>query len=237
MEARRQQRIARQHVESDALSGVDAVPQRGAADPASNGPGDAYDRPAKLRILRDLAEQEVRTCTKCGLCESRTQTVFGEGDPDAPILFIGEGPGQREDEQGRPFVGRAGEFLNKMITAMGLRREMVYIANIVKCRPPENRTPTPDEVSTCWDYLRRQIQTIRPKVIVTLGAPATRTILKTRQGITRIRGTWHQYDDVASRIGPIPVMPTFHPAYLLRAYTLENRGKVWSDMQAVMAKV
>lgn len=185
----------------------------------------------KRKLLHEMDEQEVRGCTKCELCHGRTQTVFGEGSPDAAIMFVGEGPGQNEDEQGRPFVGRAGELLTKMINAMGLTREDVYIANVVKCRPPNNRTPTPAEIATCWDYLRRQMQIIRPRAIVTLGGPATKTLLETNVGITRLRGTWHEYTGVDPAI---PVMPTFHPAYLLRAYTRENRAKVWSDLQAVL---
>ncbi|MCC6681294.1 MAG: uracil-DNA glycosylase [Phycisphaeraceae bacterium] len=178
-----------------------------------------------------MDEQEVRKCTRCDLCRSRTQTVFGEGDPDAALMFIGEGPGQTEDEQGRPFVGRAGELLNKMIVAMGLAREQVYIANVVKCRPPDNRTPVPEETAACWDYLRRQIEIIQPRVIVALGAPAAKMLLETKVGIMKLRGTWQSFNMVQP---PIPVMPTFHPAYLLRAYTQDNRAKVWSDLQQVM---
>ncbi len=203
--------------------------------PADAGPPEApLDTKEKLAVLQAMDENEVRGCTKCELCHSRTQTVFGEGDPDADIMFIGEGPGQNEDEQGRPFVGRAGELLTKMIEAMGLQREDVFIANIVKCRPPNNRTPSPDEVAACWDYLRRQMQTIRPKAIVTLGGPATKTLLDTKEGITRLRGTWHEYAGVQPAI---PLMPTFHPAYLLRNYTRDTRGKVWSDLQAVLKHV
>lgn len=208
------------------------------ADPAN--PADPADPPiepiarmdtkAKQAALDALDQQEVRSCTKCPLHQSRTQTVFGEGDPDAAIMFVGEGPGQNEDEQGRPFVGRAGELLNKMIEAMGYRREDVYITNIVKSRPPNNRAPTPAEVAACWPYLRRQIEIIRPKVIVTLGGPAAKALLETKEGITRLRGTWHEYVEVQP---PIPIMPTFHPAYLLRAYTHDNRAKVWADLQAV----
>ncbi|MBI1338167.1 MAG: uracil-DNA glycosylase [Phycisphaera sp.] len=179
-----------------------------------------------------MDEHEVRVCTKCELCRARTNTVFGEGDVDARLMFIGEGPGQNEDEQGRPFVGRAGELLDKQITAMGLERGQVFIANVVKCRPPNNRTPTPVEVDACFDYLRRQIRAIGPEVIVTLGGPATKKIAQTDRGITSIRGTWHRYEDQGL---VIPVMPTFHPAYLLRAYNLDNRKKVWSDLQKVMA--
>jgi DNA polymerase len=145
-------------------------------------------------------------------------------------MFIGEGPGAEEDAQGEPFVGRAGKKLDEMIVAIGLSREQVYIANIVKCRPPQNRDPERDEVETCSPFLIDQIEAIRPRVIVTLGAPATRTLLNTRVGITRLRGSWQSFRG-------IPVMPTFHPAYLLRAYTPENRRKVWEDLKAARARM
>lgn len=191
-------------------------------------------RAEKLRVLEAMDKQQVQQCTQCPLCKSRTHTVFGEGDPDAQVMFIGEGPGQREDEQGRPFVGRAGEMLNKQITAMGLTRPEVYIANVVKCRPPNNRAPAASETEACWPYLLGQIATIRPTVIVTLGGPATKLLLNTPKGITAVRGVWHSFDRVATGMDAIPVMPTFHPAYLLRAYTPENRKKVWSDLQRVV---
>ncbi len=198
-------------------------------------PSQLRSREDKLRLLTQMDEQEVKGCKKCGLCEARTQTVFGEGDPDTPLLFIGEGPGENEDLQGRPFVGRAGELLDKMIVAMGLKRESVYIANVVKCRPPSNRTPSPMEIDACWDYLRRQIILIHPKVIVTLGAPATKTLLQTTTGISMLRGQWQWFDRLMPQGPSFPVMPTYHPAYLLRAYTPENRRKVWDDLQKVMS--
>ncbi len=264
----RRDRVLRQHVQTDRLLGVDAVPLgeatpaevaatagpeaagggRTAASTAGSGglaaaaaggaaePMPRLDRAGKLKVLEALDRDQVRSCTRCELCRGRTNTVFGEGDVDAPIMFIGEGPGQNEDEQGRPFVGRAGELLGKMIVAMGLTREQVYIANIVKCRPPNNRAPTPVEVQTCWPYLHRQIGTIRPQAIVTLGGPATKAILGAAEGITRLRGTWHSYS-LGPGEEPIPVMPTFHPAYVLRNYTPEVRGKVWSDLQQVMKRV
>lgn len=191
----------------------------------------------RRRLLDELDRQHVQACTRCDLCHSRTQTVFGEGDPGARLMFVGEGPGETEDQTGRPFVGRAGELLDKQILAMGLTRPAVYIANIVKCRPPNNRTPTPVEAQTCWPYLLRQIQVIRPAVIVTLGAPATKTLLGTTAGITSIRGQWHAFDGLLPEGPSIPVMPTFHPAYLLRQYTPENRKKVWSDLQQVMTRL
>jgi len=193
-----------------------------------------FDLNTKIHLLHGMDVNEVRSCRKCGLCNGRTQTVFGEGDPDANLLFIGEGPGENEDLQGRPFVGPSGEKLDEMIKAMGLDRKQVYIANVVKCRPPQNRAPTTDEVHACWDYLKRQIETIQPRVIVTLGGPATKQILQTNKGITAIRGIWHSFDALKPAGPSVPVMPTFHPAYLLRAYTPENRKKVWNDLQKAM---
>jgi DNA polymerase len=199
-------------------------------------------REEKTRLLAELEEQQVRICPKCRLAETRTQTVFGEGDVDAPIFFIGEGPGETEDKTGRPFVGRAGQLLDQMIVAMGLKRGQVYIANIVKCRPPGNRAPAPDEVETCTPYLVRQIEIIRPKVIVTLGLPAAKYMLSSnwapnrdpsRLGtltMGRLRGQWHEWRG-------IKLMPTFHPAFLLRSYTVENRQAVWSDLQKVMDEI
>ena len=235
-------------MQTDRLLGAGAVPVGDGAgvvmddsatpQPASGSKpqaaGAALPREQKIELLTQMDEQEVRGCTACVLCESRTQTVFGEGDPDAPIMFIGEGPGQSEDEQGRPFVGRSGELLSKQIEAMGFKRSQVYIANVVKCRPPKNRTPLADEVAACSGYLRRQIETIRPKVIITLGGPAAKRVLNIDQGITRIRGMWHEYTGVYP---PVPVMPTFHPAYLLRQYTKENRAKVWSDLKAALKRL
>jgi DNA polymerase len=184
----------------------------------------------KVAVLAQLDSEQVKPCTRCRLSQSRTQTVFGEGDVDAKIFFIGEGPGENEDLQGRPFVGRAGELLNKMIAGMGLRREEVYIANIVKCRPPGNRQPAPDEVQTCTPYLVKQLEIIRPKVIVTLGLPAAKYMLDSTLTMGRLRGNWHDWRG-------IKLMPTYHPAYLLRAYTEENRSAVWSDLKKVMAEV
>jgi DNA polymerase len=193
---------------------------------------DGFDAPAPEDPAAGLAalREEIGDCTRCRLHEQRTNVVFGVGDPRARLIFIGEGPGADEDAQGEPFVGRAGKKLNEMIKAIGLERDEVYIANVVKCRPPQNRDPERDEVATCSRFLFRQIETIRPRVIVALGAPATKTLLNTRVGITKLRGTWHSFRG-------IPVMPTFHPAYLLRAYTLENRTKVFEDLKAARARM
>ncbi len=192
--------------------------------------GEILNTEQKRQALGELDAGAVKVCTKCRLCETRTKTVFGEGNVDAKIFFIGEGPGENEDLQGRPFVGRAGELLNKMIAGMGLRREDVYIANIVKCRPPNNRQPAPDEVSTCTPFLVRQLEIIRPRVIVTLGLPAAKYMLETRLPMGRLRGQWYNWRG-------IKLMPTFHPAYLLRAYTEANRAAVWSDLKQVMGEV
>jgi DNA polymerase len=166
--------------------------------------------------------------------KGHTQTVFGEGNPDAQLMFIGEAPGEEEDRTGRPFVGRAGQKLDEIILAMKMNRQDVYIANVLKSRPPENRTPLPPEVEACSPFLAEQIRIIQPSVIVALGGPASKMLLQTDTGITRLRGQWGEYVDRDLRI---PIMPTFHPAYLLRNYTIDTRQKVWSDMQAVLAKL
>jgi DNA polymerase len=180
--------------------------------------------------LTAMDREEVSICVKCRLCETRTKTVFGEGDVDAKIFFIGEGPGENEDLQGRPFVGRAGELLDRMIAGMGLKREQVFIANIVKCRPPQNREPATDETLACTPYLERQLEIIRPRVIVTLGKPAAHHMLQVKTPISKMRGLWQEWRGIR-------LMPTFHPAYILRNYTEQTRRQVWSDLQQVMDEV
>jgi DNA polymerase len=184
----------------------------------------------KRQRLSAMNEKEVRLCTRCRLCQTRTNTVFGEGDVDAGIFFIGEGPGETEDQTGRPFVGRAGELLNKMIAGMGLSREQVFIANIVKCRPPNNRVPAPDEVATCTPYLERQLEIIRPSAIVTLGLPSTQYMLQSKLSMGKLRGQFHAWRG-------IPLMPTYHPAYVLRNPTYDTRAAVWGDLKQVLAKL
>jgi len=174
-----------------------------------------------LRIREDLGE-----CTRCKLHKHRHSIVFGDGNPKAELVFVGEGPGADEDAQGLPFVGRAGKLLTQMIEAMGLQRKDVYICNVVKCRPPENRTPEEDEVSTCSPFLLRQLEVIAPKVIVCLGAVAAKMLLKTNRGISHFRGEWLEYR--GSKL-----MATYHPAYLLR--NPNAKGEVWKDLQKVMA--
>ena len=178
---------------------------------------------ALLAIREGLGE-----CTRCKLAGGRTHLVFGTGNPAAELVFVGEGPGADEDLQGEPFVGKAGQLLTKMIEAMGYRREQVYIANVVKCRPPGNRNPEPDEIEACEPFLRRQLEAIGPKVIVALGKFAAQTLLRTAVPITKLRGTWASYQGVR-------LMPTFHPAYLLRSP--EEKKKAWADLQLVMAEL
>lgn len=171
----------------------------------------------------------VRPCRRCGLCQSRSQTVFGVGNPRADLMFIGEAPGADEDRHGEPFVGEVGDLLTKIIQAMNFQRGDVYIANIVKCRPPENRTPEPGEIAACLPFLERQIAVVQPRVIVLLGNTPLHALLpQVKTGITRTRGTWLDHDG-------IPVMPTYHPSYLLR--NPKGKREVWKDMQAVMQRL
>ena len=174
--------------------------------------------------LREL-EQQVRQCTKCRLHETRTQGVFARGRADAELMFIGEGPGAEEDRLGEPFVGRAGKLLDKMVAAMGMRRDEVYITNIVKSRPPQNREPRADEIQACWPYLVGQIQLIRPRVICTLGRPASNTLLGMNSSMGDLRGRWFSYEG-------IPVLPTYHPAYLLRSPG--QKRKAWEDLKKIV---
>jgi uracil-DNA glycosylase len=191
---------------------------------------------AKLQAIADLRTHALG-CVKCpNLVSSRKNVVFGVGNPDAQLMFVGEAPGADEDQQGEPFVGAAGQLLTKMIQAMGLTRDSVYIANILKCRPDTpgqaygNRKPTPEEMQTCIPWLHQQIDLIRPKVLVGLGATAIEGLLGKTLGITRLRGTWHIYRE-------IPLMPTYHPAFLLRNQAISEKRRVWEDLLQVMEKL
>jgi DNA polymerase len=196
----------------------------------------AGERDLRAARLAEIAARHAASCPHCTQARGHLQLVFGEGAPDAEVMFIGEAPGETEDRLGRPFVGAAGEKLDEMIRAMGLVREDVYVANVLKARPPENRTPTPEEASLCGPFLLEQVLAVQPKVIVTLGGPATKWICSTEQGISRLRGTWQQWSPPAgAACPPIPVMPTYHPAYVLRTYTRQVRSEVWSDLRAVLA--
>jgi len=202
----------------------------------SRSPAVSLDPQAKAAAFAALRER-VAICVKCPhLASSRKHTVFGVGNPDAQLMFVGEAPGADEDEQGEPFVGRAGELLTKIIQATGLSRREVFIANILKCRPDTpgqsagNRKPTPGEMATCIPYLHEQIDLIRPRVLVALGGTAVEGLLGKTVGIMKLRGHWQTYRDT-------PLMPTFHPAYLLRNQAMSEKRKVWEDMLAVMEKL
>jgi DNA polymerase len=176
----------------------------------------------------DALRAEAHDCTKCRLAGTRTNVVFGVGNPDADLMFIGEAPGRDEDERGEPFVGRAGQLLTDIIKAMKLTRDDVYIANVIKCRPPENRNPEPDELEACRPFIRRQVELIQPKVIVTLGKFGLQSLTGKGYGISAVRGQWLDYNG-------IKLMPTYHPAYLLR--TPAAKKDVWQDMKKVMAEL
>jgi uracil-DNA glycosylase len=191
---------------------------------AAGQPVETGDRAARLQRLRE----ELGECRRCRLGETRRKLVFGVGNPEAELLLVGEAPGRDEDEQGEPFVGPAGQLLTKMIEAMGLGREEVYIANIIKCRPPQNRDPAPDEIGACEQFLLRQLEIIGPRLIIALGNHAAKTLLRTEVGITRLRGRFHAYHG-------IPLMPTFHPAYLLR--NPDEKRPAWQDLKMVMAEM
>ena len=207
---------------ADAPVPTTAVPASDAAAPT------APAEETSLATVNTLAElrAEIGDCQRCRLCEKRNTIVFGVGNPDAEIMFIGEGPGYEEDKQGEPFVGRAGQLLTQIITkGMQMQRSEVYIANVVKCRPPENRNPEPDEIAACEPFLAKQLELIRPKVIIALGKFAAQTLLKDTTPITRLRGKWQSYHG-------IKLMPTLHPAYLLR--NPKDKRLVWEDIKAVL---
>jgi len=187
-----------------------------------------------LHIRLPQLAAEVASCTRCALSSSRTQTVFARGNPEAALCFVGEAPGAEEDAQGLPFVGRAGQLLDRMIVAMGLAPERdVYICNILKCRPPDNRRPEPIETATCIPYLHEQLSLVRPRAIVALGNTAVAALLDTSLGITKLRGQWKLYR------GQTLVMPTYHPSYLLRPspQQVEAKRQVWADLQLVMKEL
>jgi DNA polymerase len=184
----------------------------------------AEDRVAALQMIRD----EIGDCTRCALHKGRNKLVFADGDPNARLMFVGEGPGADEDAQGLPFVGKAGQLLNNMIAAMGLKREQVYIANVVKCRPPGNRTPEPDEANTCTPFLFRQIDVVRPQVLVALGATAATYLLGHRQPLAGLRGRVHPFRGMQ-------LIVTYHPAFLLR--DPRQKKEAWADLQIAMKEL
>lgn len=248
----RKQRVTEQLLQVDRFFVGDFTvrgPEALATNPSSNPDAKQSDRPLaiptgtqeddkRLVVESGLAQivQRVGECRKCGLAETRTHTVPGEGNPRPRIAFVGEAPGEDEDRQGRPFVGRAGQLLDKIIVAMGLKRSDVFICNILKCRPPGNRDPKPEEVEQCSPYLQEQLELLRPEVIVALGSHAAKTLLDTHLAIGKLRGRFHDYY-FSPMLPPIKLMPTYHPAYVLRNYTEETRKQVWEDMRLVLKEL
>lgn len=238
LEPRRSPSPSASPADREAAAAPKPKPQTAPAAPPDNllsmaaGPENADlagDSVEALRVIQD----DIGDCTRCRLHQGRTQIVFGVGNPKAKLIFVGEGPGADEDAQGIPFVGRAGQLLTQMIerTAEGegipIRRKDVYICNVVKCRPPGNRAPEPDEMEICGRFLKRQLEAIHPKAICVLGGTAAKALLNTKTGITKLRGEWHRW-------GEIPVMPTFHPSFLLRAYNKDAKRLAWEDLKKVL---
>jgi DNA polymerase len=203
------------------------APERPASTEQAPGPQGQAPRPPDVPRTLEEIRKELGDCRRCKLCHGRKTIVFGVGNPKAELVFVGEGPGAEEDNQGIPFVGAAGQLLTKMIEAMKFKRDDVYICNVVKCRPPNNRNPEPDEIEACEPFLKAQLASIRPKVIVALGKFAAQTLLRDSTAITRLRGQWRTYEG-------IPLMPTFHPAYLLRQPG--EKRLAWMDLQEVMRR-
>ena len=215
-------RVFKQYLETERAFGISEI-QKSRGDEIIFGINASLTRDKK-KALESL-ENEFKKCTMCGLSQSRTQVVFGSGNPDAELMFVGEAPGFDEDQQGQPFVGLAGQLLTKIIQAMKLKREDVYIANCLKCRPPSNRSPLPSEIATCKPILMKQIAIIRPAVICALGKFAAQTLLQTGEPISRLRGRFFDWNG-------IQIMPTFHPAYLLR--NPADKKLVWEDVRKIM---
>ena len=240
-------KLIAQHAQTANLLGVDfvpcyrtlqAAPQPAPRAPTPIKPAVGRDRQAHQQALDAIHARYLADKPHQAFGYSFTNIVFGEGDPAARLMFVGEAPGAEEDRTGRPFVGRAGKLLDGMLSAMGLSREHVYIANVLKIRPPNNATPTPEERNASAPYLCDQIAAVMPEVIVTLGLPATQTILRTDLPMSKLRGQWATFTHPdASKACTVPVMPTYHPAYLLRSYTPENRKLVWSDLKKVIEKL
>ena len=227
-------RVVRQHLEMEQFFSGFTLKGKG-VPPEPQRQEDNMAEAEKAAELEKIAK-EVHQCRKCGLGSLRTNAVPGEGNPNSRIMFVGEAPGADEDAQGRPFIGRAGQLLDKVIKACGLKRNEVFIGNILKCRPPENRDPRADEIINCLAYLQRQIEIINPEIIVALGAHAARTLLNTTKPIGQLRGQFHEYYAGLGR-APIKLMATYHTAYLLRNYSEENRRKVWEDMKKVLTEL
>jgi DNA polymerase len=213
----------RHHLEEEKFRGLEGWP-RASSGPAKNASSRPLEKSSPFPSSLEAVRSELGDCRRCKLHSYRTQIVFGTGNPRSKLVFVGEAPGREEDLQGEPFVGQAGQLLTKIIQAIQLRREEVYIANIIKCRPPENRNPEPDEIAACEPFLIKQLQVIRPQLICALGTFAAQTLLKSEEKISSLRGRFHEYQE-------IPLMPTYHPAYLLR--NPNRKREVWEDMKKI----
>ena len=225
-------KVIRQHLEINEFFTAGLVPRgKKPQHPADDSTASGH----VAESLEKIAEQ-VHKCRLCELGSLRTHAVPGEGSPRARIMFVGEAPGADEDMQGRPFVGRAGQLLDRIIEACGLKRSDVFICNILKCRPPDNRDPRPEEIISCLPYLQKQIEVVNPEVIVALGAHAARNLLNTNLPIGQLRGRFSEYYTGIGQ-APIKLMATYHPAYLLRSYSPDNRKRVWEDMKKVLAEL
>ena len=227
-------KVARQHIEMDNFF-TDGFTVKDRRAEQKQPEADKAAAAEASKELEKIAE-ETRQCRKCDLGSLRTNAVPGEGNPKARIVLVGEGPGADEDAQGRPFVGRAGQLLDRIIEACGLKRGDIYICNVLKCRPPDNRDPRSEEIISCLPYLQRQIEIIEPEIIIAMGAHAARTLLNTNKSIGQLRGQFHEYYAGLGR-PPIKVMPTYHTAYLLRNYSQDNRRRVWEDMKKVLTEL
>jgi len=230
-------KLFKQHLEMEAFFTGDFVVKGDNVSVEGQMPVESMSQgvPDMAQSLEAIAE-EVKNCRKCEIANSRLNVVPGQGNPKARLMFVGEAPGADEDQKGVAFIGRAGKLLTDIITAMGLTREEVFIGNILKCRPPGNRDPKLDEIDNCWPYLKRQLEIIQPEVIVALGAHAARTLLNTSDAIGKLRGRFHEYR-FSEDLPPAKLMPTYHPAYLLRNYSYDNRKRVWEDMMKVLKEL
>ena len=237
------EKFIQQHIEMEKFFSGGFVPK---GSPEAEGAiAENIEKPTKLKVTADEGKvkaeleqivNEAKSCRKCEIALTRLNSVPGEGSPLARIFFIGEAPGADEDALGRPFVGRAGQLLDKIIKAMGFERADVFIGNILKCRPPENRSPKAEEIINCLPFLQRQIEVINPDIIIALGAYSAQALLETTKPIGQLRGQFFDYYPGLGR-KPIKLMATFHPAYLLRNYSPDNRRKVWEDMKKVLVEL
>jgi DNA polymerase len=229
-------KLRRQHVEMERFF-VGDFTVRGKTPAGEEAPTASVQQEiTAMQDSLDIVAEQVKGCRKCEIGSTRINAVPGQGNPKARLMFVGEAPGADEDQKGIAFIGRAGKLLTDIITAMGLSREEIFIGNVIKCRPPGNRDPKTEEIVNCRPYLKRQLELIQPEIIVALGAHAARTLLNTNEAIGKLRGHFHEYT-YSDEVRPAKLMPTYHPAYLLRNYSYDNRKRVWEDMMKVLKEL